>query len=255
MFRLDGQVALITGGTRGIGRAIAEIFCEAGAKIVLVSRTMADGEETVRRLRQLGGEALHVGADVTQETDVERAVQAALNHFYQIDILVNGAGITLRAPVTETSEAEWDAVMNTNVKGAFLCAKHVLPAMMEHYSGVILNLAAVHGLKGGAGVTAAYTASKGALVSLSKSMAVRYGPNGIRVNTICPGFVPTDLNKHLIDDAPDPLERRREYEAGYPLRRLGTPQDVAHAALYLASREASWVTGATLVVDGGLMAK
>ncbi|HMZ79946.1 MAG TPA: 3-oxoacyl-ACP reductase family protein [Acidobacteriota bacterium] len=255
MFRLDGQIVLITGGATGIGRAMAEVFCEAGAKLAIASRRMAEGEEIVRLIQQIGGEAIHIGADITLESDVKRVVQATLAHYNQIDVLVNNAGIMRRGAVTELTEEDWDEVLETDLKGVFLCAKHVLPPMLDRQYGAIVNIAAIHGLKGGAGTTAAYTAAKGGLVSLSKSMAVRYGPQGVRVNCICPGFVPTDMNRHLIEDAPDPAERRREYEAGYPLRRLGTPHDVAYAALFLASSEASWITGATLVVDGGLIAK
>jgi NAD(P)-dependent dehydrogenase (short-subunit alcohol dehydrogenase family) len=255
MFRLNGKVAVITGGASGIGRAVAELFAEVGARIAVFSRRTFEGEDLCLRISMMGGEAIHIQGDVTRADDVDRMVAAVTDRFGWIDILVNNAGIMRRTPLIDTEEDDWDAVLDTNLKGAYLCSKRILPGMIQRQSGVIVNIAGLLGLKGGAGSASAYAASKGALVTLTKSLAVRHGKDGVRVNCISPGFVPTDLNRSLIEEAPDPEERRRDYESGYPLGRLGRPEDVAYAALYLASSEAGWVTGANLVVDGGLLAK
>jgi NAD(P)-dependent dehydrogenase (short-subunit alcohol dehydrogenase family) len=255
MFRLDGKVAVITGGATGIGRAIAELYAEVGARVAIFSRRMAEGEETVSRITLMGGQAIHIQGDVSVEDDVKRLVNAVSDRYGWIDILVNNAATNRRVPLVETSEDDWDAVMDVNVKGAFLCAKHVIPTMQSRETGAIINIAGLLGVKGGAGNQSAFAASKGALVTLTKSLAVRHGKDGIRVNCISPGFVPTEQNRHLIEDAEDPDARRKEYEAGYPLRRLGRPEDIAYAALFLAAGEAGWVTGVNLVVDGGLLAK
>ncbi len=255
MFRLDGKVAVITGGSTGIGRGIAELFAEVGARVAIFSRRLAEGEEAVSRLTLMGGQAIHIQGDVSNEDDVKRLVNAVTDRFGWVDILVNNAAINRRGALVDTDVEDWDAVMNVNVRGAFLTAKYFIPVMQARETGAIINVAGLLGVKGGAGTQAAFSASKGALVTLTKSLAVRHGRDGIRVNCISPGFVPTEQNRYLIDDAPDPDARRKEYEAGYPMRRLGRPEDIAYAALYLASGEAGWVTGVNLVVDGGLLAK
>ena len=152
------------------------------------------------------------------------------------------------------TEDEWEEEWNVHVKGAFLCTKQALSFMLGQARGVILNISSYLGLRGGSGFTPAYSAAKGALITFTKTLAVRYGPYGIRANVICPSFIPTDLNREVLESAPDPDAKRRELEQRYPLRRLGTPEDVAYAALYLCSDAADWVTGAVLPVDGGLMA-
>jgi|YNPBryulayer2012_1023412.scaffolds.fasta_scaffold04292_2 Dehydrogenases with different specificities (related to short-chain alcohol dehydrogenases) len=255
MFRLDGKVALITGGSSGIGRAIAELFAEVGARVAIVSRRLSAGQETVAHLTLMGGQAIHIQADVTQEEDVKRSLAATLERYGRLDIVVNNAGINRRVSLEATTDDDWQMTFDVNVRGAFLYAKHAIPHFQAQRQGCIINIAGLLGVKGGAGASPAFAASKGALVTLTKSLAVRYGRDGIRVNCISPGFVPTEGNRQLIDDAPDPVARRREFEAGYPLGRLGRPEDVAYAALYLASGEAGWVTGINLIVDGGLLAR
>jgi NAD(P)-dependent dehydrogenase (short-subunit alcohol dehydrogenase family) len=255
MFRLDGKVALITGGSSGIGRAIAELFAEVGARVAIVSRRLSAGQETVAHLTLMGGQAIHIQADVTQEADVRRSLEATLDRYGRLDVVVNNAGVNRRVGLEATTDDDWQMTFDVNVRGAFLYARHAIPHFQAQRQGCIINIAGLLGVKGGAGASPAFAASKGALVTLTKSLAVRYGREGIRVNCISPGFVPTEGNRQLIDDAPDPAARRREFEAGYPLGRLGRPEDVAYAALYLASGEAGWVTGINLVVDGGLLAR
>ncbi|MFQ3583195.1 MAG: SDR family oxidoreductase [Chloracidobacterium sp.] len=255
MFRLDGNVALITGGSQGIGRAIAELFAEVGARVAIVSRRLSAGQETVAHLTLMGGQAIHIQADVTNEADVKRSLDATLDRYGRLDILVNNAGVNHRLTLEATTEEVWRETFDANLRGAFLYAKHAMPHFQEQRRGCIINIAGLLGVKGGAGTSPAFAASKGALVTLTKSLAVRYGRDGIRVNCISPGFVPTESNRHLIDDAPDPAARRRDFEVGYPLGRLGRPEDIAYAALYLASGEAGWVTGVNLAVDGGLLAR
>jgi len=250
-FSLEGRVAIITGGASGFGLATARRFAEAGARVVVASRR-------VELCRQVAGEigGLGLGVDVTDETQVQRMVQEAVAHMGRVDILVNSAGAIARTPVPDTPLEEWEQVQATNLRGPFLCCKHVLPHMLaQGQGGAIVNIASYLGMHAGSGNTPAYGASKGGLIALTKALAVKYGPEQIRVNAICPAFVKTPLNAHIIDGAFDPIAKEREIAAPYPLRRIGKPDDVAYAALFLASDAASWITGITLLVDGGLTAK
>jgi len=250
-FSLKGQVAIITGGASGFGLATARRFAEAGARVVVASRR-------AELCRQVAGEigGLGLGVDVTDETQVQALVQETVAHLGRVDILVNSAGTIARTPLPDTPLEEWEQVQATNLRGPFLCCKHVLPHMLaQGRGGAIVNIASYLGMHAGSGNTPAYGASKGGLIALTKALAVKYGPDQIRVNAICPAFVKTPLNAHIIDGAPDPAAKEREIAAPYPLRRIGRPDDVAYAALYLASDAASWITGITLLVDGGLTAK
>jgi len=250
-FSLQAQVAIITGGASGFGLATAHRFAEAGARVVVASRR---AELCRQAAAEIGG--LGLGVDVTDEAQVQRMVQEAVAHMGRVDILVNSAGIIARTPVPDTPLEEWEQLQATNLRGPFLCCKHVLPHMLaQGQGGAIVNIASYLGMHAGSGNTPAYGASKGGLIALTKSLAVKYGPEQIRVNAICPAFVKTPLNAHIIDGAPDPAAKEREIAAPYPLRRIGRPDDVAYAALYLASDAASWITGITLLVDGGLTAR
>jgi 3-oxoacyl-[acyl-carrier protein] reductase len=201
-----------------------------------------------------GGTALVVPTDVTVEAQVKNLIERSLERFGQIDVLVNNAGILTRTPVPETSEAEWYALMDTNLKGPFLCCKHTLPAMLKQGRGNIVNIASYLGQFAGSGNTPVYGATKGGLIALTRALAVKYGPQGIRANAIAPAFIKTDLNRNVIESAPDPVAKEREIAEPYPLKRLGRPEDIAAAALYFASEASNWVTGAVLIVDGGLTA-
>lgn len=255
MFDFEGRTVLITGGTSGIGLATAERFACHGAAITLAGRDPDRGRAAVARLAELGGEVSFVRTDVRDEAQVENLVDEALDTFGRLDVIVNSAGVINRILLTELEQADWDAVLDTNLRGVFLVCKHGLPPMIEQGRGVVVNVASYLGAYGARHTSPAYNASKAGVVALSRSMALQVGQQGVRVNAVCPGFVITPLNEHLILDAPDPAAKEREMASAYPLGRLGRPDDVASAILFLASDAASWITGASLLVDGGLTAR
>ena len=256
MFRLDGKVAIVTGGATGLGRAAAGLYARAGADVLITGRRKSVGEEAAAAVRAAGGKAEYVPCDVSKEAEVAALVRRAVDSRGRIDILVNNAGVSQRKDLMHVHEKEWDDIMDINLKGVFFCAKHVLPTMIHQKRGVILNVASYLGRRGGtSGALPVYNASKGGVIALSKALAVKHGPEGIRVIAICPAFIETDLNRDIISGAAHPEDKRAEMASVYPLRRLGTPEDFAHAALYLASDEASWVTGIEFYLDGGLTAK
>ena len=253
-FRLDGRVAIVAGASSGFGAAIARLFAQAGARLALAARREQRLREVAGSLAAPAERVLIVQADVTDEAQVRRMVALTLDSFGRIDVLINCAGMIARVPVPEIEEADWDRMMAVNLKGPFLCCKHILPHMIAQRDGRIVSIASYLGLFTGSGSTPAYNASKGGVVMLTRSIAVKHGPDGVRANAICPGFIKTELNRDIIDRAPDPAGKEREIASVYPLRRLGTPDDVAYAALYLASDASSWVTGECLLLEGGLTA-
>lgn len=254
-FSLQNRVSIITGGASGFGLATARRFAEAGSRVVVASRREALCRQVAAEIGERGGVALGLGVDVTDEAQVRGMVQETVARLGRIDILVNNAGIIARTPVPEIELDEWEQMQATNLRGPFLCCKHVLPQMLvQGQGGVIVNIASYLGLYAGSGNTPAYSASKGGLIALTRSLAVKYGPEQIRVNAVCPAFTKTPLNASIIDEAPDPAAKEREIAAPYPLRRIGRPDDVAYAALFLASDAANWITGVALLVDGGLTA-
>ena len=253
-FRLDGRVAIVTGASSGFGASIARLFAQAGARLTLVARREDRLKDVAASLNASRDSVLTAQTDVTVESQVRRMIDATLDRFGRLDVLVNSAGIIARTPVAEIQEADWDEVMAVNLKGPFLCCKHALPHLIAQRDGRIVNIASYLGLFAGSGSTPAYNAAKGGVVMLTRSIAVKHGPDGVRANAICPGFIKTELNRDVIDKAPDPAAKEREIASAYPLRRLGTPDDVAYAALYLASDASSWVTGACLILEGGLTA-
>lgn len=257
MFRLDGKVAVVTGGTRGIGLATSRVLLQAGAGVVMASRNETHGEEAVSEFQESLGQGTPVSfhpVEVSDPTSVKQLFDRVLESHGRVDVLVNNAAVMNRQDILEVDEAEWDRILAINAKGPFLCCRAVLPAMIEQGGGTIVNLCSVLSFTGGQGNTPAYNASKGALLTFTKTLAVSYGPRGVRANAVCPGFVPTDLNRHLVEGSPEAEAYRRELLAQYPLHRLGRPEDVAHAVLFLASDEAGWINGAVLTVDGGFTA-
>jgi meso-butanediol dehydrogenase / (S,S)-butanediol dehydrogenase / diacetyl reductase len=240
MSRLDGRTALVTGGGSGIGRAICRRFASEGATVVVADLVRERAEEVAA---EIGGRA--VPADVTVAADVERMAAEA----GRVDVLVNNAGGGMADDLLEIDEDEWDADVERNLKSAYLCSKAVLPGMIEQGSGVIVNIVSVNGLAFFANEP--YSAAKAGLISLTRSMATRYGRHGVRAVAIAPGTIRTPIWQERVDKEPAIFERLVRW---YPLRRVGEPEDVAAAAAFLASDDAGWITGEVLRVDGGLLA-
>jgi NAD(P)-dependent dehydrogenase (short-subunit alcohol dehydrogenase family) len=249
--RLSGKVALVTGGAQGIGRAIAEKLAAEGARVTFLDRDREGGAATAR---EVGAGVAFLPADVTRETEVEAAIGAVVEGQGRLDVLVNNAGVNAYFDATEMTEAQWDAVFAVDLKGAWICAKHALPAMKQARGGSIVNIASIH-----AGLTIAgmfpYAAAKSGLVGLTRSLALDYAPFGIRVNAVLPGWTRTRLVEEWFRLQPDPAEAERRVLAVHPLGRLSTPMEVANLVAFVASDEASAITGAALAVDGGLSAR
>lgn len=247
--RLADKVALVTGSGSGIGRAIAERFAREGARVIVNDLHRDRADETVQRIAAAGGEALAIQADVTQSAAVQAMVDQGLAAFGRIDILVNNAGASQGDDILTFDEAIWDWNLAVVLKSVYLCSRAVLPQMIERRSGAIVNISSVNGIVGLG--EEAYSAAKAGMNVLTKNMAVKYGRFGIRVNAICPGTVRTPIWGPRLEKDPHIFEKLAKW---YPLGRVGEPEDIANAALFLASDEAAWITGATLVVDGGLLA-
>jgi NAD(P)-dependent dehydrogenase (short-subunit alcohol dehydrogenase family) len=251
--RLAGQTALITGGGTGIGRAIALAFAREGAQVAVAGRRMEKLQEIVEVIEQQGGAALAVNVDVTNAADASRAAAETTARFGRLNILVNNAGRLHVSTIETIPEEEWDRVIDVNMKGPFLMSRAALPELRKAGGGAIVNIGSILGLIG-AKERAAYCASKGGVTMLTKAMAVDHAHEKIRVNCICPAIVETALVRGLFDSAPDGEALRRARAALIPLGRMGTPEDVAEMAVFLASRESSWMTGAVIPLDGGLSA-
>jgi NAD(P)-dependent dehydrogenase (short-subunit alcohol dehydrogenase family) len=248
--RLQNKVALITGGTSGIGEATAILFAQEGARVVITGRNAQRGNAVVDRIQKSNGKAIFVEADVRLAKDCQRAVDETISEFGRLDILFNNAGVFFAHTILDCSEEEWDHQIDINLKGTFLMSKFTLPHMIEQGAGVIIHNSSGWGLVGG-DKAVAYCASKGGVVLLTKAMAIDHGPQGIRVNCICPGDVETPM---LPEDARIRGLNWNDYLAGCanrPLGRIGTADEIAQAALFLASDDSSFMTGAALVVDGG----
>ena len=252
--RLVNKVAIITGGNSGIGRACAIRFALEGAKIVIGAQDEKKGREVVDFIRKNGGQAVFIKTDVSKESDVKNLIDTAARLFGKVDIMFNNAGIELAKPVTETSEEELSKVLSVNLKGVFYGCKHVIPVMVKGNGGSIINSASAAGLVGSPNL-AAYCASKGGVVLLTKQIALDFAKQNIRVNCVCPGAIETSMIERFIEKSPNPDETRKKLNEMHPLGRMGKPEEVASAALFLASDESSFVTGHALLVDGGLTAQ
>jgi NAD(P)-dependent dehydrogenase (short-subunit alcohol dehydrogenase family) len=250
MGSLAGKRALITGGASGIGRATALLFAREGAAVAVADLDEAGGEQVVQAIEDVGGRAIFVHCDVTQAQDCQRAVRSTVDELGGLDVLFNNAGIIRRASVLDTSEQEWDRVMAVNVKSIFLLSRVAIPVMVQAGGGVIINTGSGWGLVGGRDAVS-YCASKGAVVNMTRAMALDHGEQNIRVNCICPGDTDTPMLREEARQLGEADARFLAEAAQRPLRRIGRPDDIAQAALYLASNAASFVTGAVLVVDGG----
>ncbi len=251
--QLRGKTALITGSAGGIGRATSLLFAREGAAVTLVDLNQEAGQKVVHEISSTGGRAIFERADVTSAADCRRVVERTVREFGGIHILVNNAGIIRRASVVETTEQEWDAVMAANVKSIFLLCREVIPVMARARGGSIINTASGWGLAGGARA-AAYCASKGAVVLMTKAMATDHGRQNIRVNCICPGDTDTAMLRSEARQLGEAEDQLLSDAANRPLGRVGKPEEIAQAALYLASDVSSFVTGTALVVDGGGLA-
>lgn len=247
---LKGKVALITGAGSGIGRAIALLFAREGAKIVVADISEADGEKSVGLIKKAGGEAVFVEGDVSKAEVARRMADAAVGEYGKLDILCNNAGIESVGTIVDVSEEKWEKVINVNLKGTFLCSKYAIPRIIERGGGVVINIASVLGLIGSKG-EAAYCASKGAIVSLTRAMALDFASQNIRVNCICPGSVLTPTFRRVIGSSGDYERAFKKNLEKIPLKRVAEPEEIAYAALYLASDKSSYVTGSVLVIDGG----
>lgn len=250
MGKLEGKVVVITGGGAGIGQAIAYLFAYHNAQLILGDNDLSTAQETASVIVKDGGEAVAIEVDVTSRDSVKFLSEQVINDFGRIDILVNNAGIGHTGSIVECSEEDWDAVMAVNVKGVYLCCYFFIPHMLSRGEGNIINIASVLGL-GGVPKRAVYSASKGAIIALTRQMAIEYAGDNIRVNSISPGTVNTLWVERLLAEQPDPQAARDNLNARHPLGRLAKPEEVAHAALYLASSEAAFATGSNLVIDGG----
>lgn len=247
--KLAGKRALVTGGGSGIGEAISLLFAQEGAAVVVVDRDLAGAESTVNRIVQDGGKAIAVQTDVSSGAQVDAMARAAHDAFGTIDILINNAGISVGTDILTIDEATWDLNLDVVLKSVFLCSKALLPAMLAQKSGAIINIASVNGQTGIG--EEGYSAAKAGVINLTKNLAVRYGPNNVRANVIAPGTIQTPIWGERVAEDPEVFDKLAKW---YPLGRVGQPQDVAKAALFLASDDAAWITGVTLNVDGGLMA-
>jgi NAD(P)-dependent dehydrogenase (short-subunit alcohol dehydrogenase family) len=251
--RLENKIALITGGTSGIGEATATLFAKEGAKVAITGRNEKRGHAVAQEIMNDGGKAIFIRGDVRKAEDCRHAVDETLRAFDSLDILFNNAGVFFPHTILECTEEEWDLQIDVNLKGTFLMSKAALPRMIEQRRGVIINNSSGWGIAGG-DAAVAYCASKGGVVLLTKAMAIDHGRQGIRVNCICPGDVDTPM---LPEDARMRGLKWEDYLAGCanrPLGRIGTTDEIAKAALFLASDDSSFMTGAALVVDGGGLA-
>ena len=248
--RFDGKVAIITGGTSGIGLATAELLSAEGARVVLMARNPTRGGEAVERITSADRQVIFVQGDVSLAADCLRCVTTAVETYGQLDILFNNAGaIYVNRSLVDTTEEEWDATLNSNLKGIFWMSKYAIPHIAKN-GGVIINNASIFGLVGGSGV-AAYCAAKGGVINLTKAMAIDHAAQNIRVNCVCPGSVDTPLLENEMNDLGGVDTQLPKFASRHPMNRIASPEEIARAVAYLASDDASFITGAALPVDGG----
>ncbi len=252
--RFEDRVIILTGAASGIGKAAAALFAGEGGVVFLLDIDRKGIEKTADDILHQGGKALSLACDVTDEGKVTEVVAQVLQHVGRIDVLCNNAGIELSRSLIHTEEDEWDRVLAVNLKGMFLLSKHVVPHMMDSGGGAVVNTSSISGLLGWPD-SSAYCASKGGVIQLTREMAVEYGPHNIRVNCICPGTTVTPMIDRLLGLEEDPEGTALSIRAMHPLGRFAQPEEIARAMLFLASEEASFVTGAVLPVDGGYTAK
>jgi NAD(P)-dependent dehydrogenase (short-subunit alcohol dehydrogenase family) len=248
----SGKVAVVTGGTSGIGKAAAIALAQAGANVVVAGRRQAEGEETIRQIQAIGGDGFFVVTDVSKEADVQALIEKTMARYGRLDIAFNNAGVDQEAtPLPEQTEATYDRIMDINVKGVWLSLKHEIPAMLKNGGGAIVNTTSGLGLVGAVGVPI-YVASKHAVEGLTKSVALEYAKQGIRVNAVSPGLIQTEMLDRTVQTNTELMEY---FKTTLPMGRIGTPQEVVNAVLWLCSDASSFVTGHSLTVDGGYIAQ
>jgi len=246
--RLEGKVAIITGGTFGIGESTALLFAKEGAKVVIAARNAEKGESVVSQIKEQGGDAIFVKTDVANEQDVQNLVKETVDTFGKLDVLFANAGVGAGGDIHETTMEDWNRLISIDLTGVFLCSKFAIPAMIKNGGGSIINCASILGHVGHPSVSA-YAAAKGGVVNMTRSAAVTYASKGIRVNAVCPGYIDTPMTSGLSE------EMKKYLITKHPIGRLGTPEEIATAVLFLASDDSSFVTGANLLVDGGYTAQ
>lgn len=251
--RLEGKIALVTGGGTGIGRATAQAFARHGASVVVAGRRSEPLQEAVQAIRGAGGSVEAVTGDVGRADDAGRLVRETVATYGRIDVLVNNAGQELVANLLDTTEEWWDRVLDTNLKSVYLLSREALPHMIENGGGSIVNVASQLAFVGAQNF-AAYTASKGGVINLTRSMALDHALQNVRVNALCPGAIDTPLLRRQFEDQEGPQGTLEDLANLHPMKRLGRPEEIAHAAVFLASDESSFMTGSALVVDGGYIA-
>jgi len=249
-FQLDGKVALVTGASRGLGRAIALGLARAGADVAVCARSATDLAETGRAIEALGRRTLVVPTDVTDEAQVDDLAEAVIDALSRVDILVNNSGTVLVKPLLDTETADWRRVIDTNLTGTYLCCRALGAHMVAQHSGRVINIASIDGLKGSANVTA-YSASKGGVVALTRALALEWARHGVTVNAIAPGYFDTAMSRQGLDD---PAVRERILKL-IPMRRVGDPEEIAPLAVYLASEASAYMTGEVIAIDGGQLAR
>ncbi len=254
--QLRGKIALITGGGTGIGKATALLLAEEGAIVTVAGRREDKLKETVMAVEKRGGKAYYVVGDISRVKDTERIVQETVKNCSGLDILVNNAGVFKGAKITDTSEDEYDRIVDTNLKGTYFMCKHSIPEIERRGGGSIVNIGSTLGIKGiRKSATSVYAASKGGIVMLTKTLALELAPNKIRVNCICPAVVETEIFETLGIPQEQIPERMKMWESFHPIGRNGKPEDIAHAILYFVSDDSSWATGSILNLDGGVTAE
>lgn len=253
MAEFTGKVAIVTGGSAGIGRATAVAFAREGAKVVVASRRMKEGDETVQLVRQAGSDGFFIKTDVAKAADVRAMVEKTVATYGRLDYAFNNAGVVepKPGPLVEQTEETFDQVVNVNVKGVWLSMKYEIPEMLKRGGGAIVNMSSVAGVIGFPGI-GIYIASKHAVIGLTKAAAVEYSKSGVRVNAVNPAAIETDMLAHVAGDNPEALA---QMAAGHPIGRVGRPEEVADAVIWLCSDKASFVTGHSLLVDGGYTAQ
>jgi NAD(P)-dependent dehydrogenase (short-subunit alcohol dehydrogenase family) len=254
MGRLDGKVAVVTGGAHGIGRASAKALAAEGAKVAIGDVDETGGERCAREIRDAGGDAVSVRTDVTSMADVEALVGAAVGRWGRLDVMFNNVGVAIGGAAGEMSEDDWNRVIDVNLTGVWRGMRVAIPIMLDAGGGSIVNTSSVQGHVGFLGWSG-YAASKGGVDALTRQAAVEYAPNGIRVNAVVPGTILTEMNEGILREVDDPDALLAEWRSMHPLGRIGMPEEVAAAVVFLASDESSFVTGESLRVDGGMIVK